>query len=149
MISHILFCFNYISFNLLNRFNLDPMVFGLLAWSTFHWFLYQMQKNTQTTWFRNAQGQSYIIRWKRSWYSRWKVSFWISIDHQCCSIRLFINFSQSSVTRSYMQIVRLIKESGYKLIDERRQYKFPKGVYPVKMFCLKPIQEDKAIINNN
>lgn len=45
---------------------------------------------------------------------------------------------KTSVTRSYYQIIKLIKQSGYKIVDERRQHKMPKGIYPVKMFALKP-----------
>ena len=49
-----------------------------------------------------------------------------------------LDTQDGSVTRSYYQLIKLIKQARFKIVDERRQYKMPKGIYPVKMFCLKP-----------
>lgn len=61
--------------------------------------------------------------------------FMLSIEQFYLKLIIFINLS---VTRSYYQIISLIKQSGYRIVEERRQYKMPKGLLPIKMFCLKP-----------
>lgn len=43
----------------------------------------------------------------------------------------------SSVTRPYWLLIDIFKKAGMTLVAERRQYKFPKGLYPVKMFALR------------
>lgn len=53
-----------------------------------------------------------------------------------------LDMQDGSVTRSYTHIVRLVKQSGFKILSEKRQYKMPKGCYPVKMFCLQPLNQD-------
>lgn len=73
--------------------------------------------------------------------------FLILKDNHTSSEENDLDTQDGSVTRSYMQIIKLINQSDFQLIDERRQYRFPKNIYPVKMFCLKPKQDD--VIKND
>ncbi|XP_023209798.1 N-terminal Xaa-Pro-Lys N-methyltransferase 1-B-like isoform X2 [Centruroides sculpturatus] len=43
----------------------------------------------------------------------------------------------SSVTRPRSLLLKLFKDAGLELLAERKQYKFPKGLYEVKMFALR------------
>ena len=47
------------------------------------------------------------------------------------------DMGDSSVTRPYWKLIELFKKAGLELVLERRQVKFPKGLYPVKMFALR------------
>ena len=44
----------------------------------------------------------------------------------------------SSVTRPESELKRLFEESGYEILIELMQQKFPKDIYKVKMFALRP-----------
>lgn len=45
--------------------------------------------------------------------------------------------TDGSITRPRELLVRLFEKAGLTLLAERRQYKFPKGLYEVKMFALR------------
>ncbi|RWS31906.1 N-terminal Xaa-Pro-Lys N-methyltransferase 1-like protein [Leptotrombidium deliense] len=47
------------------------------------------------------------------------------------------DMKDSSITRPYWLLIDIFKNAGLQVVSERRQYKFPKGLYPVKMFALK------------
>jgi len=47
------------------------------------------------------------------------------------------DMSDSSVTRPYWQFLKIFRDANLTVACERRQVKFPKGLYPVKMFALR------------
>lgn len=58
-------------------------------------------------------------------------------DNHTSSDEIDTDMNDSSVTRSYKLLIDLFKKSGLTVACERRQVKFPRGLYPVKMFVLK------------
>ncbi|RWS00958.1 N-terminal Xaa-Pro-Lys N-methyltransferase 1-like protein [Dinothrombium tinctorium] len=57
-------------------------------------------------------------------------------DNHTSSNECDADTKDSSVTRPYWLLRDIFKKAGLKVLEERRQYKFPKGLYPVKMFAL-------------
>jgi len=57
--------------------------------------------------------------------------------------------TDSSVTRNRAQLVEIFTKSGLQIVSERRQLHFPKGMYEVRMFALKPdtILSDEVLMN--
>lgn len=47
------------------------------------------------------------------------------------------DMNDSSITRPYWKFIELFEQAGLDLVLERKQVRFPKGLYPVKMFALK------------
>jgi protein N-terminal methyltransferase len=47
------------------------------------------------------------------------------------------DMKDSSVTRPNWLFLEIFKKAGLTLLAQRKQYKMPKGLYPVKMFALK------------
>ncbi|XP_076234947.1 N-terminal methyltransferase [Calliopsis andreniformis] len=55
------------------------------------------------------------------------------------SKNLEVDAKDSSVTRPLSDYYRIFKESNLICIKEELQHKFPRGLYPVYMFALKPV----------
>lgn len=63
-------------------------------------------------------------------------NFFLQDNHTSCD-ESDADTLDSSVTRPYWLFLEIFKKAGLELVSERRQYKFPKGLYPVKLFALK------------
>nr|BAN21159.1 methyltransferase-like protein [Riptortus pedestris] len=50
-----------------------------------------------------------------------------------------VDEEDSSITRPYDHLLKLFEESRLKCILKQQQTSFPKGLYPVKMFALRPV----------
>lgn len=48
-----------------------------------------------------------------------------------------IDNEDGSVTRPYQLLLNIFKKANLEVLAERKQYKFPKGLYEVKMFALR------------
>ncbi|CAL1269384.1 unnamed protein product [Larinioides sclopetarius] len=48
-----------------------------------------------------------------------------------------VDHEDGSVTRPRQDILDVVSEAGLELLAERKQYKFPKGLYEVRMFALR------------
>ena len=48
-----------------------------------------------------------------------------------------IDNNDGSVTRPRQLLINIFKKANLEVIGERKQYKFPKGLYEVKMFALR------------
>lgn len=57
------------------------------------------------------------------------------------SAKLEIDTKDSSVTRPLSEFHSIFQESDLICIKEEQQHKFPRGLYPVYMFALKPINK--------
>lgn len=49
-----------------------------------------------------------------------------------------VDMDDSSVTRPKQSLVNIFRNAGLQIIDQTRQQKFPRGLYPVYMFALRP-----------
>lgn len=56
------------------------------------------------------------------------------------------DYTDSSVTRTFKQFIRIFKKCNLKRIKQCKQANFPNGIYPVYMFALKP---NNKIVNNS
>lgn len=54
------------------------------------------------------------------------------------SENLEVDTKDSSVTRPLSELYRIFQKSNLICIKEEQQHKFPRGLYPVYMFALKP-----------
>mmetsp|Transcript_7147 Transcript_7147/g.12853 ORF Transcript_7147/g.12853 Transcript_7147/m.12853 type:complete len:267 (-) Transcript_7147:1293-2093(-) len=52
-----------------------------------------------------------------------------------------VDKSDSSITRSDKHMKQIFRAAGLKVVDERVQSEFPKDLFPVKMYALKPAQQ--------
>ncbi|KAI1303157.1 N-terminal Xaa-Pro-Lys N-methyltransferase 1 [Halotydeus destructor] len=58
-------------------------------------------------------------------------------DNHTSNDNLDADMSDSSITRSYKMFLKIFERSELTLVKETRQTKFPKGLYPVKLFALR------------
>lgn len=61
----------------------------------------------------------------------------IVIKDNISSADLEIDHEDGSVTRPRTDLLNLFTKAQLELVAERKQYKFPKGLYEVKMFALR------------
>lgn len=60
---------------------------------------------------------------------------------------LEIDKTDSSVTRSINSLRSLFEKAGLICIKEKQQIKFPRGLYPVYMFALRPMSCQTELVN--
>lgn len=70
-------------------------------------------------------------------------------DNHTSSDQIDDDMNDSSVTRPHWLYLDLFIKSGLKLVCEKRQYQFPKGLYPVKMYALKSCPSEQLISQKN
>ncbi|XP_015785197.1 N-terminal Xaa-Pro-Lys N-methyltransferase 1-A [Tetranychus urticae] len=58
-------------------------------------------------------------------------------DNHTSSDEIDDDMNDSSVTRPHWLYKDIFTKAGLNLISEKRQYQFPKGLYPVRMFAMK------------
>ncbi|GIX78443.1 n-terminal Xaa-Pro-Lys N-methyltransferase 1-B [Caerostris darwini] len=76
---------------------------------------------------------SFLSRCKRSL----KSNGIIVIKDNISSYETDVDHEDGSVTRPREDILQLTKKADLELLAERKQYKFPKGLYEVKMFAFR------------
>lgn len=59
------------------------------------------------------------------------------------------DYTDSSVTRTFKQYIRIFKKCNLKRIKQCKQANFPNGIYPVYMFALKPYLKITRSSNSN
>lgn len=60
------------------------------------------------------------------------------------SNKIEIDTEDSSVTRPYDDLTKLFKKADLICLKEQKQLHMPRGLYPVFMFALRPLQNNKA-----
>ncbi|OQR71998.1 alpha N-terminal protein methyltransferase 1A-like [Tropilaelaps mercedesae] len=60
-----------------------------------------------------------------------------------CSVEM--DNKDSSVTRPRSLVLEIFRKANLRLVGERKQIRFPKGLYEVKMFALKPKKTEVAL----
>lgn len=72
-----------------------------------------------------------------------KIKGWIMVKENLSSDAFgddIVDDVDSSVTRSDGKFKQLFEEAGLKIVDTQMQKGFPKGLYAVKMYALRPKQ---------
>ena len=90
-------------------------------------------------WVLGHLKEDHLIEFLKNSSSGLRPNGLIVIKENVTSLKnLEVDAKDSSVTRPLCEYYRIFKESNLVCIKEEQQHKFPRGLYPVYMFALKP-----------